>query len=82
MHCKADFLWSLVIKFNHFQGVPLPFFLEAGTLLIKMWAPEHSHRGGVSYSPRGTAREQANGMTGPRQQPQFASRLMDMFIPR
>lgn len=50
--------------------------------LIKMWAPEHFRGGRLSYVPRGTAMEQANGMMGPRQLPQFASRLMDVFIPR
>ena len=60
----------------------LRFFLEAGTLLIKMWAPEHFHGGRLSYVPRGAAVEHANGMTGPRQAPQSASLLMDVFIPR
>ena len=79
---KQTFSGLLVIKCNHFRVVPLLFFLEAGTRLIKMWAPEHFHRGRLSYVPRGAAAEQANGMMGPRQLPQFASRLMDVFIPR
>lgn len=62
--------------------MPLLFFLEAGAVLIKMWAPEHFHGGGLSYVPRGAVAKQANRMMGPRQQPQFAPRLMDMFIPR
>lgn len=37
--------------------MPLLFFLEAGTLLIKMWAPERFHRGRLSFIPRGTAVE-------------------------
>lgn len=47
---KQPFSGLLVIKFNHFgaESILFFFFLEAGTLLIKMWAPKHFSRGKLS----------------------------------
>lgn len=48
---KQTFLVFWLLNLITFELCLYSFFLEAGMLLIKMWAPEHFHRGRLSYIP-------------------------------